>query len=89
MQEVVRRLRFLFWLKIHRKTKRERFISIILGDYLTSQQKLETIRKFGNIDGITRHNGWKMIIPYVFNDWINQRDSNFDFYISIGDKKDK
>lgn len=60
-----------------------------IGDYLTRQQKLETIRKFGNIDGITRHNGWINIVPDRFNDWINQRDPDFNTYISMGDKKDR
>ena len=60
-----------------------------IGDYLTRQQKLETIRKFGNIDGITRHNGWINIVPDRFNDWINQRDPDFNAYISMGDKKDR
>ncbi|MCT6895575.1 MAG: N-6 DNA methylase, partial [Commensalibacter sp.] len=60
-----------------------------IGDYLTRQQKLETIRKFGNIDGITRHNGWINIVPDRFNDWNNQRDPDFNTYISMGDKKDR
>lgn len=60
-----------------------------IGDYLTRQQKLETIRKFGNIDGITRHNGWINIVPDRFNDWINQRDPDFNTHISMGDKKDR
>lgn len=60
-----------------------------IGDYLTREQKLEKISKFGSINGITEANGWKTIVPDEFNDWLNQRDPNFDKYISLGDKKDK
>lgn len=60
-----------------------------IGDYLTRTQKLETIQEFINIDGITQQQGWERILPDAFNDWINQRDPNFDLYISMGDKKDK
>lgn len=60
-----------------------------IGDYLTRRQKLETIRKFGNINGITLHNGWINIVPNRFNDWINQRNPDFNAYIPMGDKKDR
>ncbi|EHD13391.1 helicase domain protein [Commensalibacter intestini A911] len=60
-----------------------------IGDYLTRMQKLETIQEFINIEGITQQQGWKTILPDVFSDWINQRDPNFNLYISMGDKKDK
>ena len=60
-----------------------------IGDYLTREEKLETIREFVNLNGITQANGWQTIIPDAFNDWLNQRDPNFDNYISLGDKKDK
>ena len=60
-----------------------------IGDYLTREEKLQIISNFKSISGITDQNGWLEIIPDKFNDWINQRDPNFDNYISIGDKKDK
>ena len=60
-----------------------------IGDYLTREQKLETIAEFGSIGGITEQQGWQEIVPDEFNDWLNQRDPNFDNYISLGDKKDK
>ncbi|MBR1819382.1 MAG: hypothetical protein IJ780_04565, partial [Neisseriaceae bacterium] len=44
---------------------------------------------FHDNNGISQQNGWTEIIPNAFGDWINQRDPNFDRYISIGDKKDK
>ena len=60
-----------------------------IGDYLTREQKLEIIAELGSINGITERQGWREIVPDEFNDWLNQRDPNFDNYISLGDKKDK
>ena len=60
-----------------------------IGDYLKKEQKLEIIKNFQSINGISAQNRWTQIKPDQFNDWLNQRDSNFDTYLSIGDKKDK
>ena len=60
-----------------------------IGNYLKQKQKLDIIRNFKSINGITEQNSWTQIIPDQFNDWLNQRDPNFDTYISIGDKKDR
>lgn len=60
-----------------------------IGDYLTREQKLKTIVDFGSIEGITKQKGWQEIEPDQFGDWLNQRDPNFDTYISLGNKKDK
>lgn len=60
-----------------------------IGDYLTREQKLEKISAYGSIDGISQQSGWQIIEPDQFNDWLKQRDPNFDRYISLGDKKDK
>ncbi|MBQ9725131.1 MAG: DEAD/DEAH box helicase, partial [Neisseriaceae bacterium] len=57
--------------------------------FLTDTEKLAKIADFHDINGISQQNGWTEIIPNAFGDWINQRDPNFDRYISIGDKKDK
>ena len=60
-----------------------------IGDYLNREQKLEIIENFQSVNGISTQNSWTQIIPDQFNDWLNQRDPNFDTYLSIGDKKDK
>ncbi|MDO4449928.1 MAG: DEAD/DEAH box helicase family protein [Moraxella sp.] len=57
-----------------------------IGDYLTRDEKLAIIDNFKSIEGIKE---WQTIVPDEFNDWLNQRDTNFDNYISMGDKKDK
>lgn len=58
-----------------------------IGDYLSTEQKLEKIAELTSINGL--QNQWQTIIPDAHNDWLNQRDDSFNNYISIGDKKDK
>ena len=58
-----------------------------IGDYLTRDDKLNIIRNFGSIRGITARDGWQVIEPDEHGDWLKQRDSNFADHISIGDKK--
>lgn len=60
-----------------------------IGDYLTREEKLQTIADFASIKGIAQQNGWQTIIPDQHNDWLNQRDERFYDYICMGDKKDK
>lgn len=58
-----------------------------IGDYLTREEKLEKIAAFGDIDGIAQANGWKLLVPDAYGDWLNQRDPNFSHYLVLGDKK--
>lgn len=60
-----------------------------IGDDLTRDDKINCIKKFNSIYGITAANGWQPITPDEHNDWLNQRDNSFFEHISIGDKKDK
>lgn len=60
-----------------------------IGDYINRLDKLEIIQEFKSLNGITEKNKWQEITPDCFSDWINQRDPNFDNYLSLGDKKDK
>jgi len=60
-----------------------------IGDYLTREQKLETVSELGSIAGISQQAGWQAIKPDSFGDWLNQRDPFFNTYMSLGDKKDK
>ena len=55
-----------------------------IGDYLTRKAKLNTIKEFSSINGID----WDKITPDDNNDWINQRDPNYQNYVSIvGDEE--
>ena len=50
-----------------------------IGDYLSRSDKLGMISKFQNITGIN----WTVITPDKNNDWLNQRDSNYQNYAEI------
>ena len=56
-----------------------------IGDYLSREKKLETIKEFDSIEGID----WQDITPDKHGDWINQRDDSFYQFLPIGDKKEK
>uniref|UniRef100_UPI002360B2E3 type ISP restriction/modification enzyme n=1 Tax=Bartonella sp. ML70XJBT TaxID=3019096 RepID=UPI002360B2E3 len=59
-----------------------------IGDYLTRQEKLTIIEALGSIDGITRsEQGWKMITPDEYGDWLCQRNESFKAFLALGDKK--
>jgi len=58
-----------------------------IGDNLSEQQKLLTIRELGSLNSIG--NGWSEVVPDSHGDWIDQRDQGFEAFIKIGDKKDK
>ncbi|WP_353200018.1 type ISP restriction/modification enzyme [Sandarakinorhabdus sp.] len=60
-----------------------------IGDYLTREQKLARVSAFASVDGLTAANEWAELTPDEHNDWIAQREANFDKFCSIGDKKDQ
>ena len=59
-----------------------------IGDYLNQKQKLDIIRKFGSIGGITKAGTWTEITPDSHGDWVEQRDDSFEAFLKLGDKKD-
>jgi len=60
-----------------------------IGDYLSQTEKLEKIREFGSIEGITKAKGWNLLTPDIHHDWLGQRDDSFSEFVLLGDKKDK
>ena len=52
-----------------------------IGDYLSQKEKLNAISGFSSIESIV----WSEIIPDTNNDWINQRDPNYQRYPWIAD----
>ena len=56
-----------------------------IGDYLSREEKLDKIKNLGSFTSIN----WDSLLPNDSQDWINQRDPEFDEFISIGDKTDK
>lgn len=55
-----------------------------IGFDLTTSQKLNIIRNFASVDGISRSNGWSTIMPDENNDWLDQVDRSFDKFMLIG-----
>jgi predicted helicase len=60
-----------------------------IGDYLSQQEKLNIIKHFNSVDGISASDGWTTVTPDEHGDWVKQRDNSFGEFISLGDKKDK
>ncbi|KJS08562.1 MAG: damage-inducible protein [Hoeflea sp. BRH_c9] len=60
-----------------------------IGDYLTRNEKLAKIKSFSSTEGINEGAGWRGIKPNERNDWLNQRDTAFEKFIAIGDKKNR
>lgn len=56
-----------------------------IGDYLSTDKKLEIIRDVRSM--LDEKMELVEIHPNVKNDWINQRDGLFDMLIALGDKK--
>ncbi|MBR0584732.1 DEAD/DEAH box helicase [Bacillus altitudinis MN12] len=50
-----------------------------IGDYLNQEQKLSIIKDYGSIANID----WTEVIPDANNDWINQRDTNYETYLPM------
>lgn len=54
-----------------------------IGDYLSREEKLARVAAFGDIRGVP----WLRISPNVAGDWINQRSTEFEALMPLGDKK--
>ena len=57
-----------------------------IGDYLTREQKLETLKDAGAISGISE---WQTITPDRYYDWIAQRSDEFARFYPLGSKDTK
>ncbi|MFI3603493.1 DEAD/DEAH box helicase [Vagococcus fluvialis] len=55
-----------------------------IGDYLSRDQKLGILQNSQSIVSID----WENILPDKNNDWINQRDENYELYTPMNDKED-
>jgi predicted helicase len=58
-----------------------------IGNYLSREDKLNAIKKFGAVSNVAID--WKILLPNAFGDWISERNQIFETYISIGNKADK
>ena len=53
-----------------------------IGDYLSKKEKLKTLNEYKTINSLK----WENITPDENNDWINQRDANYQEYPSLFDR---
>jgi predicted helicase len=58
-----------------------------IGDYLTREEKLATVKGLRSTGGIAKANRWVDLHPNPQHDWINQRDPAFERFVSLGDKR--
>jgi len=54
-----------------------------IGDYLTREDKLKVIAEYGSIAAIK----WDQVQVNEYHDWINQRDSSFEKFAKIAEKR--
>jgi len=59
-----------------------------VGDYLSREEKLEVLKAFESVAGVTSLDGWTTITPDAHGDWLRQRDDGFGRYAVLGDKRD-
>ncbi|MFT4015041.1 MAG: N-6 DNA methylase, partial [Paracoccus sp. (in: a-proteobacteria)] len=60
-----------------------------IGDYLTREEKLSIVARFGSVSGISAAGEWEAIDPDEYGDWLGQRDKSFEVFIPMGDKDTK
>lgn len=56
-----------------------------IGDYLTQQDKLKIVTKFGSVSN--EKMPWKTLEPNEHGDWLSQRNGVFETYINIEPEK--
>ncbi|MBD2268854.1 DEAD/DEAH box helicase [Anabaena sp. FACHB-1391] len=74
----------IFLIKNSSKKSENKVFYHDIGDYLSQKEKLDIIKNFGDISTIK----WQEITLNENYDWINQRNDDFESFISLGDKKD-
>ena len=57
-----------------------------IGSDLTTDDKLNIVRSFSSINGISKIGGWERITPDENNDWLDQVDSDFEKFPVVGAK---
>ncbi|WP_144752542.1 DEAD/DEAH box helicase [Bartonella saheliensis] len=58
-----------------------------IGNNLMTKEKLSELQRLCSVDGIKRERGWQMITPDAHGDWLDQRNSDFEKFLALGDKK--
>lgn len=60
-----------------------------IGDYLSREQKLDIVARFGSLNGLANAKGWTRITPDEHGDWLRQRDGSFTAFVPIGSKDEQ
>ena len=60
-----------------------------IGDDLKTDEKLEKLKDLRSIGQMGSEGIWSEVEPDKHGDWINQRNGDFDEFISMGSKSDK
>ncbi|WP_273723093.1 type ISP restriction/modification enzyme [Bartonella sp. AU18XJBT] len=58
-----------------------------IGNNLTTKEKLFQLQRLSSVGGIKCEHGWQMITPDEHGDWLDQRNSDFEKFLALGDKK--
>jgi len=58
-----------------------------IGDYLSREEKLGIVARFGSISGITEADGWQVVEPDLNGSWLNQGEIDFEQFIPMPDKE--
>lgn len=58
-----------------------------VGDYLSRDQKLAEVSRLKSVIHMEAVGAWDNVVPDEHGDWLNQRDSSFETFIALGDKK--
>ena len=54
-----------------------------IGDYLSREEKLKIIEEFHDVGSVP----WQTLTPDKHNDWLNQRNSEFDSYVPLAPER--
>ncbi|MDR6853615.1 putative helicase [Sphingomonas sp. BE123] len=55
-----------------------------IGDYLTREEKLSIVARFGSIGGLAKADKWRSIEPNEHGDWLGQREKSFEAFLPLG-----
>ena len=57
-----------------------------IGDYLSREDKLQTIERFRSVAGLSTAGAWLTVAPDPHGDWLKQRDESLGEFVALGDK---
>jgi predicted helicase len=60
-----------------------------IGNDLTGARKREILAEWQSAQALTKDQKWRMLSPDLHHDWLNQRDTHFETFPILGDKKNK